>query len=169
MSSVLDFVDFGSTFFGQPDKQRLKRQQYVAQNVDYYKQGLDATGIKVSDPERWSDIEEEKKRKIDISQVGVTEGREEQDLSATDLGNLGGGVSNALSSSSSLDAINASFVDYNTSLQNAGFKDRSKSFLSTNFGISLAAPQSVKDVKQDIKSITAEKVAKSIGKKLLVC
>ena len=167
MSSVLDFVDFGSTFFGQPDKKRVKRQQYLTQNIDYYKQGLDTTGIKVSDPERWSDIEEEKKRKVDISQVGVTEGGEDQDLTATDMANLGGGVSNALSSSSSLDAINASFIDYNTSLQNAGFKDRSQSFLSKNFGISLAAPQSVKDVKQDIKSITAEKVARSVGKKAL--
>ena len=167
MSSVLDFVDFGSTFFGQPDKKRVKRQQYLTQNIDYYKQGLDATGIKVSDPERWSDIEEEKKRKVDISQVGVTEGGEDQDLTATDMANLGGGVSNALSSSSSLEAINASFIDYNTSLQNAGFKDRSQSFLSKNFGISLAAPQSVKDVKQDVKSITAEKVARSVGKKAL--
>lgn len=167
MSSVLDFVDFGSTFFGQPDKERVKRQQYLTQNIDYYKQGLDTTGIKVSDPERWSDTEEEEKRKVDISQVGVSEGGEDQDLSATDLANLGGGVSNALSSSSSLEAINASFIDYNTSLQNAGFKDRSQSFLSKNFGISLAAPQSVKDVKEDIKSITAEKVAKSVGKKAL--
>jgi hypothetical protein len=169
MSSVLDFVDFGSTFFGQPDKQRIKRQEYLTQNVDYYKQGLESTGIKVTDPERWSDIEGEKKRKVDISQVGVTEGDggQDQDLSTTDMANLGGGVSNALSSSSSLDAINTSFVDYNTSLQNAGFKDRSKSFLSKNFGISLAAPQSVKDVKQDIKSITAERVAKSVGKKAL--
>jgi len=166
MSSVLDFVDFGSTFFGQPDKERVKRREYITQNVDYYKQGLDTTGIKVTDPDRWSD-DDEPKRDVDISQVGVTEGGEDQDLSATDMANLGGGVSNALSSSSSLDAINASFVDYNTSLQNAGFKDRSQSFLSKNFGISLAAPQSVKDVKQDIKSITAEKVAKSVGKKAL--
>jgi len=167
MSSVLDFVDFGSTFFGQPDKERVKRQQYLTQNIDYYKQGLDTTGIKVSDPERWSDTEEEKKREIDISQVGVTEGGEDQDVSVTDMANLSGGISNALSSSSSLASINASFVDYNTSLQNAGFKDRSQSFLSKNFGISLAAPQSVKDVKEDIKSITAEKVAKSVGKKAL--
>ena len=83
------------------------------------------------------------------------------------MANLSGGISNALSSSSSLASINASFVDYNTSLQNAGFADRSQSFLSKNFGISLAAPQSVKDVKEDIKSITAEKVATSIGKKAL--
>ena len=167
MSSVLDFVDFGSTFFGQPDKERVKRQQYLTQNIDYYKQGLDTTGIKVSDPERWSDTEEEEKRKVDISQVGVSEGGEDQDLSVTDMANLSGGISNALSSSSSLASINASFVDYNTSLQNAGFADRSQSFLSKNFGISLAAPQSVKDVKEDVKSITAEKVATSIGKKAL--
>lgn len=167
MSSLLDFVDFGSTFFGQPDKQRIKRQEYLTQNVDYYKQGLESTGIKVTDPERWSDIEEDKKRKVDITKVGVTEDDGDQDLTATDLANLSGGVSNALSSSSSLEAINASFIDYNTSLQNAGFKDRSQSFLSKNFGISLAAPQSVKDVKQDIKSITAERVAKSVGKKAL--
>ena len=168
MSSVLDFVDFGSTFFGQPDKQRIKRQQYLTQNVDYYKQGLESTGIKVTDPERWSDTDtDEPKREVDISKVGVSEGGEDQDVSVADMANLSGGISNALSSSSSLAAINASFVDYNTSLQNAGFKDRSQSFLSKNFGISLAAPQSAKDIKEDIKGITVERAARSIGKKAL--
>jgi hypothetical protein len=160
MSDIFATLDFASDFFGQPDrnKQKISRREYISQDVDYYRQGLDSTGIKVSDPERWSDIDdndEDRKRDIDISQVGISEGDNE---STADIGNLSSGVDNALSSSSSLGNINASFVDYNTSLQNAGFKDRSQSFLSKQFGISLASvPQSGKEAKEDIKSLKTEK------------
>ena len=174
MSSIFETLDFASDFFGQPDrnKQKISRKEYRTQDVDYYRQGLDSTGIKVSDPERWSDIDdgnEDRKRDIDISQVGVSEGDNE---STADIGNLSSGVDNALSSSSSLGNINASFVDYNTSLQNAGFKDRSQSFLSKQFGISLASvPQSGKEAKEDIKSLKTEKgiqtLATSAAKKAM--
>lgn len=174
MSDIFATLDFASDFFGQPDrnKQKISRREYISQDVDYYRQGLDSTGIKVSDPERWSDIDdgdEDRKRDIDISQVGVSEGDNE---STSDIGNLSSGVDNALSSSSSLGNINASFVDYNTSLQNAGFKDRSQSFLSKQFGISLASmPQSAKEAKEDVKSLNTEKgiqtLATSAAKKAM--
>ena len=170
MSSIYETLDFASDFFGQPDrnKQKISRREYRTQDVDYYRQGLDSTGIKVSDPERWSDIDpdedkgEDRKRDIDISQIGVSEGDSE---STSDIGNLSSGIDNALSSSSSLNNINASFVDYNTSLQNAGFQDRSQSFLSKQFGISLASmPQSGKEAKKDItNTFTTEKGRQSLA------
>ena len=167
MSSLFEILDFSNDFFGQSDRkqEKLKRRNFISQDVDYYKQGLDSTGIKVSDPERWSDIDdddEDKKRDVDISQVGSGDDNQQ---SNTDISNLSSGIDNALSSSSSLNNINASFIDYNTSLQNAGFKDRSQSFLSQQFGISLAStPQSAKEAKQDVVgSFTTEKGRQSLA------
>jgi len=167
MSSLFEILDFSNDFFGQSDRkqEKLKRRNFINQDVDYYKQGLDSTGIKVSDPERWSDIDdddEDKKRDVDISQVGSGDDNQQ---SNTDISNLSSGIDNALSSSSSLNNINASFIDYNTSLQNAGFKDRSQSFLSQQFGISLAStPQSAKEAKQDVVgSFTTEKGRQSLA------
>ena len=61
MSDIFATLDFASDFFGQPDrnKQKISRREYISQDVDYYRQGLDSTGIKVSDPERWSDIDDD--------------------------------------------------------------------------------------------------------------
>ena len=48
MSSLLDFADFGSSFFGSSGKkEKISRREYVTQDIDYYRQGLDTTGIKV--------------------------------------------------------------------------------------------------------------------------
>jgi len=64
MSSLLDFVDFGTTFFGSSGKkEELTRKEYTSQNVDFYKQGLTDVGIKVVfaissiDPSSFSDRE----------------------------------------------------------------------------------------------------------------
>ena len=165
--SLLDILDFGNDFFGgSSKKQKIKQKEYLSQDVDYYTQGLDNTGIKVSDPGRWSDEDEdgdEKRKKVDISQVGGSD----ESLTPSEVSNLDESFSGGLSSSSSLLELDGKFVDYNTSLQNAGFKDRSDSFLGRNFGISLAAvPSSAKEVKKEfsldnVKSTVAKRAIKS--------
>jgi hypothetical protein len=166
MSSLLDFVDFGSTFFGSSGKkEELTRKEYTSQNVDFYKEGLGNVGIKVTDPDRWSD-DDEPKRDIDVTKVGVSDG--ENVLTGTDITNLGTGFQETLSSGSSLDQIQSSFIDYNTSLQEAGFKDRTDSPMYKSFGLATAAvPQSAKEVKKDLslKNILSPKTAvQALGK-----
>ena len=166
MSSLLDFVDFGTTFFGSSGKkEKLTRKEYATQNVDFYKQGLTDVGIKVTDPDRWSD-DDEPKRDVDISKVGMSDN--DTVFTPTDISNLGTGFENTLSSGSSLDQIQSSFIDYNTALQEAGFKDRTDSPMYKTFGLSTAAvPQSAKEVKKDLslKNILSPKTAvQALGK-----
>jgi len=166
MSSLLDFVDFGSTFFGSSgQKEKLTRKEYVTQNVDFYKQGLTDVGIKVSDPDRWSD-DDEPKRDVDISKVGMSDN--DTVFTPTDISNLGTGFQETLSSGSSLIELQNNFIDYNTSLQESGFKDRTDSPMYKAFGLSTAAvPQSAKEVKKDLslKNILSPKTAvQALGK-----
>jgi len=160
MSSIFETLDFANDFFGQPNrnKEKVSRRDYRTGYIDYYDQSLDTTGIK-ADLSRVKSPDEDEKREVDITQVGFDEPEGQDSDVMSNMANLSSGVENALSSSSSLSNINASFVDYNTSLQNAGFKDRSQSFLSKNFGISLASmPQSGKEAKTDIVgTFTTEK------------
>ena len=160
MSSIFETLDFANDFFGQPNrsKEKVSRRDYRTGYIDYYDQSLDTTGIK-ADLSRVKSPDEVEERGVDISQVGFDEPEGQDSDVMSDMANLSSGIENALSSSSSLSYINASFVDYNTSLQNAGFKDRSQSFLSKNFGISLASmPQSGKEARTDIVgTFTTEK------------
>ena len=163
MSSIFDTLDFASDFFGQPDrnKQKLSRREYRTGYIDYYDQSLDATGIKADLSRRSStddDDDEEKDRQFNINQVGITDSESDDPMSMSNLTNLSVGFDSNLNSSSSILDLENNFIDYNTSLQNAGFKDRSDSFLNRNFGISLAAvPQSGKEAKEDVKSLVSEK------------
>tara|TARA_S200002703_G_scaffold127635_1_gene114292 strand:- start:22 stop:2583 length:2562 start_codon:yes stop_codon:yes gene_type:complete len=167
MSSLLDFADFGSSFFGSSGRRakKISRKEYVTENVDFYRQGLDTTGIKV-DYERDPDEDEDRKRKVDISQVGMSEGDDE--LTPTDISSLGSGFESVLSSGSSLAELQNNFIDYNTSLQQSGFKDRSDSPMYKAFGLSTAAlPQSAREVKKDLslKNVLSPKTAvQTIGK-----
>jgi|13_taG_2_1085334.scaffolds.fasta_scaffold00388_24 hypothetical protein len=166
MSSLLDFVDFGTTFFGSSGKkEELTRKEYTSQNVDFYKQGLTDVGIKVTDPDRWSD-DDEPKRDVDISKVGMSDN--DTVFTPTDISNLGTGFEETLSSGSSLLELQNNFIDYNTSLQEAGFKDRTDSPMYKSFGLATAAvPQSAKEVKKDLslKNILSPKTAvQALGK-----
>ena len=170
MSSIFDTLDFASDFFGQPDrnKQKLSRREYRTGYIDYYDQSLDATGIKADLSRRSStddDDDEEKDRQFNINQVGITDSESDDPMSMSNLTNLSVGFDSNLNSSSSILDLENNFIDYNTSLQNAGFKDRSDSFLNRNFGISLAAvPQSGKEAKEDVKSLVSEKGLTSLLK-----
>ena len=170
MSSIFDTLDFASDFFGQPDrnKQKLSRREYRTGYIDYYDQSLDATGIKLDLSRRSStddDDDEEKDRQFNINQVGITDSESDDPMSMSNLTNLSVGFDSNLNSSSSILDLENNFIDYNTSLQNAGFKDRSDSFLNRNFGISLAAvPQSGKEAKEDVKSLGSEKGLTSLLK-----
>jgi len=168
MSSILDFADFSTSFFGSSGrKEKISRREYVTQDIDYYRQGLDTTGIKVDyerDPDE--DKDEDRKRDVDITQVGISESDDE--LTPTGISSLGTGFDNLLNSGSSLLELQNNFRDYNTSLQEAGFKDRSDSPMYKAFGLSTAAlPQSAKEVKKDLslKNILSPKTAiQTIGK-----
>ena len=168
MSSLLDFADFGSSFFGSSGKkEKISRREYVTQDIDYYRQGLDTTGIKVDyERDREEDEDEDNRRVVDISQVGMSEG--DSDLTPTDISSLGTGFDSLLNSGSSLLELQNNFRDYNTSLQEAGFKDRTDSPMYKTFGLSTAAlPQSAKEVKKDLnlKNILSPKTAiQTIGK-----
>ena len=167
MSSLLDFVDFVSTFFGSSGKkEQLTRKEYTSENVDFYKQGLGDVGIQVTDPDRWSD-KDDQKRDVDVTKVGISSDSDNV-LTGTDISNLGTGFQETLSSGSSLDQIQSSFIDYNTSLQEAGFKDRTDSPMYKSFGLATAAvPQSAKEVKKDLsfKNILSPKTAvQALGK-----
>ena len=151
MSSLLDFADFGSSFFGSSGKkEKISRREYVTQDIDYYRQGLDTTGIKVDyERDREEDEDEDSRRSVDISQVGMSES--DSDLTPTDISSLGTGFDSLLNSGSSLLELQNNFRDYNTSLQEAGFKDRTDSPMYKTFGLSTAAlPQSAKEVKKDL-------------------
>ena len=170
MSSIFDTLDFASDFFGQPDrnKQKLSRREYRTGYIDYYDQSLDATGIKADLSRRSStddDDDEEKDRQFNINQVGITDSESDDPMSMSNLTNLSVGFDSNLNSSSSILDLENNFIDYNTSLQNAGFKDRSDSFLNRNFGISLAAvPQSGKEATEDVKSLASKKGLTSLLK-----
>ena len=170
MSSIFDTLDFASDFFGQPDrnKQKLSRREYRTGYIDYYDQSLDATGIKLDLSRRSStddDDDEEKDRQFNINQVGITDSESDDPMSMSNLTNLSVGFDSNLNSSSSILDLENNFIDYNTSLQNAGFKDRSDSFLNRNFGISLAAvPQSGKEATEDVKSLASKKGLTSLLK-----
>jgi spore germination cell wall hydrolase CwlJ-like protein len=169
MSSLLDFADFGLSFFGSSGKkEKISREKYRTQNVDYYRQGLDTTGIKVDyerDPDK--DEDEDRNRDVDITQVGMSDNSDET-LTPSGISNLGTGFDNMLNSGSSLLELQNNFRDFNTSLQDAGFKDRSDSPMYKAFGLSTAAvPQSAKEVKKDLslKNILSPKTAiQTIGK-----
>ena len=169
MSSIFDTLDFASDFFGQPNrnKEKVSRRDYRTGYIDYYDQSLDTTGIK-ADLSRVKSVDEDgerqdEKREVDISQVGMSES--DSNLTSTDISNLGTSFDNLLNSGSSLLELQNNFIDYNTSLQNAGFKDRSDSFLNKNFGISLAAvPQSGKEAAEDVKSLASKKGVTSLIK-----
>lgn len=168
MSSLLDFADFGSSFFGSSGKkEKISRREYVTQDIDYYRQGLDTTGIKVDyERDREEDEDGDSRRVVDISQVGMSEG--DSDLTPTDISSLGTGFDSLLNSGSSLLELQNNFRDYNTSLQEAGFKDRTDSPMYKTFGLSTAAlPQSAKEVKKDLslKNVLSPKTAiQTIGK-----
>ena len=169
MSSLLDFADFGLSFFGSSGKkEKISRREYVTQDVDYYRQGLDTTGIKVDyerDPDE--DEDEDRNRDVDITQVGMSDNNDET-LTPSGISNLGTGFDSMLNSGSSLLELQSNFRDFNTSLQDAGFKDRTDSPMYKAFGLSTAAlPQSAKEVKKDLslKNILSPKTAiQTIGK-----
>jgi len=169
MSSIFDTLDFASDFFGQPDrsKQKVSRREYRTGYIDYYDQSLDATGIK-ADLSRVSPTDDDDKKEdkqVSVNQVGITDSEGDDPMSMSNLTNLSVGFDNNLNSSSSILDLENNFIDYNTSLQNAGFKDRSDSFLNKNFGISLAAvPQSGKEATEDVKSLASKKGVTSLIK-----
>ena len=169
MSSLLDFADFGSSFFGSSGKkEKISRREYVTQDIDYYRQGLDTTGVKVDyERDREEDEDEDSRRSVDISQVGMSDNNDET-LTPSGISNLGTGFDSLLNSGSSLLELQNNFRDYNTSLQEAGFKDRTDSPMYKTFGLSTAAlPQSAKEVKKDLnlKNILSPKTAiQTIGK-----
>ena len=171
MSSLLDFADFGLSFFGSSGKkEKISRREYVTQDVDYYRQGLDTTGIKVDyerDPDEDEDEDEDRNRDVDITQVGMSDNNDET-LTPSGISNLGTGFDSMLNSGSSLLELQSNFRDFNTSLQDAGFKDRTDSPMYKAFGLSTAAlPQSAKEVKKDLslKNILSPKTAiQTIGK-----
>ena len=168
MSSIFDTLDFASDFFGQPDrnKQKVSRREYRTGYIDYYDQSLDATGIKADLSRRSpTDSKEEESKQVSVNQVGVTDSGDDDPMSISNLTNLSAGFDRNLNSSSSILDLENNFIDYNTSLQNAGFKDRSDSFLNKNFGISLAAvPQSGKEAKEDVKSLASKRGLTSLLK-----
>ncbi len=169
MSSLLDFADFGLSFFGSSGKkEKISRREYVTQDIDYYRQGLDTTGIKVDyERDREEDEDEDSRRDVDISQVGMSDNNDET-LTPSGISNLGTGFDSLLNSGSSLLELQNNFRDYNTSLQEAGFKDRTDSPMYKTFGLSTAAlPQSAKEVKKDLslKNVLSPKTAiQTIGK-----
>jgi len=168
MANLFEVLDFPNTFFGAEQslynsrksgvatRDKVNREEYLSKDVDFYTTGLaESTGIKVSDPDRWSDQDDEKENKnqINVNQVGSPDD-DETGTTPSEISELGKGFDQNLSISSNLNTLNSNYIDYNTSLQEQGFKDRSDSFLSKNFGITLAsAPQSTKEATKGLKGL----------------
>ena len=87
MSSLLDFADFGSSFFGSSGKkEKISRREYVTQDIDYYRQGLDTTGIKVDyERDREEDEDEEGEEDNHVKSSSSSTDKKEEDTDKEDL------------------------------------------------------------------------------------
>ena len=174
MANIFEVLDFPNTFFGAErslynaqrsgvkTREEVGIKDYLSRDVDFYSTGLaKSTGINVSDPDRWSDEddeddEEENKNKVNVNVVGGSDNNE-TDATGPIGSDLSSGLSENISVNSGMASLGTGYTPYGQSLQNAGFGDRSNSFLSQNFGISLAADVSKQGAKSSLSNMTTAK------------
>ena len=172
--SIFDFgVDFGLTFFKDSSKKKLTQKQYQATNVDYYSQTLEqSSGIYVppSDDDDEDDEDKDQNKTPEIGNIGNFDSGSDTMAMSNVLGQ-----SSFTNTSSSEDMKNTPYDllnmpslnvnGYNDALVQAGFSDKSNSFLGKNFGIYTATvPSSSKEVKKGLKGIAS---LESLGKSAL--
>jgi hypothetical protein len=173
MANIFEVLDFPNTFFGAErslynaqrsgvkTREEVGIKDYLSRDVDFYSTGLaKSTGINVSDPDRWSDEDEdgkeEDKNQINVNVVGGSDNNE-TDATGPIGSDLSSGLSENISVNSGMASLGTGYTPYGQSLQNAGFGDRSNSFLSQNFGISLAADMSKQGAKSSLSNMTTAK------------
>ena len=167
MANIFEVLDFPNTFFGAErslynaqrsgvtTREEVGIKDYLSRDVDFYSTGLaKSTGINVSDPDRWSDEDEdgkeEDKNQINVNVVGGSDNNG-TDVATGPMGTDFSGLSENISVNSNMASFGTGYTPYGQSLQNAGFGDRSDSFLSKNFGISLAGDYTKEGAKKGLK------------------